>query len=515
MCYMLKRFSLTFRTARVDWRGLAAFGLPFLFYLRTLAPTVYNLDSAELTTAAATGGLMRATGYPLYLILGYFWSKLPIGDVGYRMNLLSAIFGALTIYLAERILRRWRLNGWAIVGALGLLATSTYFWGLSLVAEVYTLHTAFVAGLILALLAWSDSPSPRRMAVIGLLGGMGMSHHAATVLLIPGSLFFVLSTHPKKALAWPSLLAFGLGAMLGLSFYLYLPVRFLAKPAFNYAGTFDAALNFHPVDLATLEGLWWLISGRGFTRQIMGYTPLEFWHEALRYSIQLGRAFFTVGIGPGLLGIGLLIRRNWKESVMLLLMFLFNAGFYINYRVLDKDTMFLPTYLIWALWLAIGFHGLLEWVRQSEPGRLRKLSLSMLSMLMLGGALLSLVWNWRIVDLSHDWSSRQQGEVILSRVERGALIFGWWDVAPVIQYLQLVEGKRPDVLAINRFLIAPEDMLSAMRKEVRDRPIYIDNLPTELSATLATEPAGPVYRLRANQCYTARCRVNPGHRSRY
>ena len=63
--------------ASVGWRTVAAFGLPFVLYVLTLAPTIYNLDSAELTTAAATGGLVRATGYPLYLLLGWVWSRLP------------------------------------------------------------------------------------------------------------------------------------------------------------------------------------------------------------------------------------------------------------------------------------------------------------------------------------------------------------------------------------------------------------------------------------------------------
>src|SRR5690242_10390736 len=90
--------------ARLDWLTIAAFTLPFTLYLLTLAPTVYNLDSAELTTAAATGGITRATGYPLYLLLGRLWSHIPIGDIGYRMNMFSAINGALTVALAERIL---------------------------------------------------------------------------------------------------------------------------------------------------------------------------------------------------------------------------------------------------------------------------------------------------------------------------------------------------------------------------------------------------------------------------
>ncbi|MCJ7659917.1 MAG: DUF2723 domain-containing protein, partial [Anaerolineales bacterium] len=72
-----------------DWGSLVAFLLAFVLYILTLAPTIFNLDSAELTTAVATGGIVRATGYPLYLVLGSLWKFLPIGDLGYRMNLCS------------------------------------------------------------------------------------------------------------------------------------------------------------------------------------------------------------------------------------------------------------------------------------------------------------------------------------------------------------------------------------------------------------------------------------------
>jgi hypothetical protein len=485
--------------SRIDWRGLASFCFPFCIYLLTLAPTIYNLDSAELTTAASTGGVTRATGYPLYLTLGYIWSKIPLGDVGYRMNLLSAVFGALTIFLVERILRRWRLDSWVIFGALGLLATSTFFWGLSLVAEVYTMHTALMAGMILALLRWSDSPTPRRMFVIGLVGGLGMSHHAAMVLLIPGAIFYLLSTHFKKAIAPQSFLAFSLAALVGLSPYLYLPLRYLAQPAFNYAGAYDAGLDFHAIDLTSLDGLWWLISGRAFTGVMMAYNSVGLWHQTQMYLIQLVRAFLAIGIGPGLLGMILLFRRNWREGGMLGLIFLFNAGFYINYQVVDKNTMYLPTYLIWALWIAYGFQELMEWVMQVDSVRIRALSQRILAMSIVSIALFSLVWNWRIVDLSKDWTSRLQGEAILNKVERDALVFGWWDVVPVIQYLQLVEGMRPDVQAINRFLIAPNDMMSAIEKEVINRPVYIDNVPKELFTTMSATSIGPVYRLKANK----------------
>ncbi len=106
---------------------LLAFGLPFLVYLLNLAPTIYNLDSAELTTAAGTGGIVRATGYPLYLVIGKLWSLIPIGDVGFRLNMLSATAGALTIALAERILSRWRIGAWATFRRFRLVGKRAIF----------------------------------------------------------------------------------------------------------------------------------------------------------------------------------------------------------------------------------------------------------------------------------------------------------------------------------------------------------------------------------------------------
>lgn len=59
-----------------------------------------------------------------------------------------------------------------------------------------------------------------------------------------------------------------------------------------------------------------------------------------------------------------------------------------------------------------------------------------------------------MVDLSGDWSTRQIGQTILNEVEPGAVVFGWWDTVPVIQYLQLVEGNarmsQPSIVSSSR-----------------------------------------------------------------
>ena len=477
---------------QVDVASLAAFSLPLLLYALTLAPTIYNLDSAELTTAVATDGIMRATGYPLYLVLGKIWSWLPVGDMGYRMNLFSAVCGATTILLLERILRRLKVGPWARLGALGLLATAPYFWALSLIAEVYTLHTALMAGTILLLLRWAEAPGPRRLAWPVLLAALSLGNHAATVLLLPGYALFVLASHPREITRWRVWLAGLLALVAGATVFLVLPLRYSTAPAFNYAGHYDASGAFIPVDLGSVEGMWWLISGKTFTGQMFAYRLSELWPQVVDFGRQLWAAFFGIGVAPALVGMARLFRRDRPLAGLLLLAFLANAVFFINYRVVDKTTMFLPAYVVWTIWLGIGYQALLDWLGETNSQRAaRKVVHGVLA----GAVLLALAWNWPRVDLSDDWSTRQRSEAVLEQAEEDALIFGWWETVPGLQYMQLVEGQRPDVTIINRFLISGSDMNQLIRRELGRRPIYVNSPSIEMLRIARARPLGPLYRL--------------------
>ena len=55
----------------------AAFLITFLVYLITAAPDVQFTDSGELAGVCTTLGIAHPTGYPLFSVLGYFWSLIP------------------------------------------------------------------------------------------------------------------------------------------------------------------------------------------------------------------------------------------------------------------------------------------------------------------------------------------------------------------------------------------------------------------------------------------------------
>ncbi|MBI3732924.1 MAG: DUF2723 domain-containing protein, partial [Chloroflexi bacterium] len=402
-----------------------------------------------------------------------------------------------------RILRRWGVSGVAAIGALGLLACSTFFWALSLIAEVYTLQTALTAGLILALGRWAERPIPRRLVWVGLLLGLGLAHHGATLLLIPGCAWCIISTVRRQALS-PRQMALdampAMGALLlGLSVYLYLPLRYAAQPAFNYAGHYDATGTFRPLHLDSPGDLWGLVSAQTFAASMFDYRGAELWGEVAQFGVRLWRAFFAAGVGPGLLGAVVLLRRERPAGVMLLLMFVVSAVFFVDYRVPDKDTMFLSVYLIWALWLGAGYQWLVNWLGESRSAGVMRWEIWLLRGAMAGVVLVAAIWNWPLVNRAGDWSVRERGVTLLREAEPGALVLGRWDTVPLIEYLQLVEGLRPDVQAINRFLIAQGDMYDLVTREVARRPVYIDTLPDDLPATLDATPVGLLYRLRPAQ----------------
>ena len=50
----------------------------FIIYIITLAPSVVEIDSGELSTVQATLGIAHPTGYPLFTLVGFIFSKIPL-----------------------------------------------------------------------------------------------------------------------------------------------------------------------------------------------------------------------------------------------------------------------------------------------------------------------------------------------------------------------------------------------------------------------------------------------------
>lgn len=422
--------------------GLLAGGIPFLIYLQTMAPTVYGLDSAELTTGAYVLGIVHAPGSPLYLLIAHLFTWLPIGDVGYRVNLLSACATAVTMLFVYYICRHFSIRRSLALTITWFIAFTYYVWILALVAELYALQGTFTTGLLLLALKWRERSNPRLLYALAFLFGLGLGNHLSLSLLAPGFAILVL-TAKKPIWQQPRQIAVvTVLGLLGASIYLYLPLRYASDTPLNYA-------YYWGVDLTTWHGFWWMITGRMFGSLFFAVPPQSIPLEMLTFFHQLVSNFVGLGFLIGLLG----LIKDWSRRphfhLALLSMFTIHIGFYITYLAGDKDLMFLPAYLIWGIWFGLGVQIISLWLAP----HIQKTFPNLVTFFVLLMAIGTLIMNYTYADVSQDWSARELGETIFEEIEDQSIYLGTWGDAPILEYLQIVEGQRPDVTILNLFFI--------------------------------------------------------------
>ena len=414
-------------------------------YVRTLAHGVYGFDSAELATGAYTLGIVHPTGYPTYLILAKLFTFLPFEDVAYRVNLLSAVLGATTVWLLARLAtkisgRRWA--GW--IGA-GMLSFAYSFWAMSIVAEVYTLHTALIALCLLLLDQWLSKNDPRYLYGLALAFGLSLTNHISAILFVPLLAWPILTNTRKLSLLKVVPRCISLFS-IGLVPYLYLPIRYAADPPLNYVRT------YYEIDLTTIEGLVWMITGRAYGFFAFGYDLDAYLGEFLKLGDALWRNFTGLGVLLGLIGIISLILRRNKMALPILIGFAANIAFFAGYAVGDKNNMLLGAWLLWAIFVSEGARALID--------SLGKVSIQNMTMprvvpkvgvgIMISSVFIILAANARWLDMSRAFGAELYARQILSAVPQGALIMGPWSSSVVLEYFQQVEGLRPDVEIFNR-----------------------------------------------------------------
>ncbi len=64
-------------------------------------------DSGDMITSAYTLGIAHPPGYPLYVLLGKFFTIIiPFGNIAYRINLMSVFFGALSCGILYLLIKK-------------------------------------------------------------------------------------------------------------------------------------------------------------------------------------------------------------------------------------------------------------------------------------------------------------------------------------------------------------------------------------------------------------------------
>jgi hypothetical protein len=450
--------------------GMAAFTL----YLRTLAPSVVFIfdDTLEMQYVVPRLGILHPTGYPLYTLLGkLFTLVVPLNDVALRLNLFSAVCAALAVafvYLVAHQLVQHRFA--ALIAALTFAVGET-FWAQAVVAEVYALQMLLVALILWFALDYATRPTPRHLYLLALALGFGLTHHRLIVLLFPAIVLYVFlvnrTLHDFKTLARAALFF-----CAPLLLYLYLPLRASVGSA---DGTYEN----------TLAGFFnWVMASQ---YKAFFENPLHVQRDAAYYWTMFQNQFTLAGLVLVTLG-GVAILRKPHQALFLMVALIAEAGFAFNYRTADVEVHFLTTFLLLALWLAIG----IDVLGRATTSFALRFTFFILALLI---PLYLLMNNFATNDLSAKWDVYDYGRDILSQpLESNATLIGITGEMTLIRYFQENAHLRPEVetLAADK----EDERLAAIDHALKqNRAVYLTRPLKGAAEKYSLVSLGPLIRV--------------------
>ncbi|KAF0123186.1 MAG: hypothetical protein FD151_405 [bacterium] len=182
----------------------------FLIYLNTTAPGILVPDSPEFIASSFSFGIAHPSGYPFYLLLGKVFSYIPIGNLAWRMNLMSALFASLVIIcvyiLSNRVIevtlpenKTEIINkSFAFIGAL-VLAFSHSFWPYAVNTEAYSTSSFLLSVAILLLILCVSTEEKiqagtafrsqsekkvKRLYLLSLFAGLLLAFHSVNLIYV-------------------------------------------------------------------------------------------------------------------------------------------------------------------------------------------------------------------------------------------------------------------------------------------------------------------------------------------
>lgn len=442
-------------------------------YLLTMSVGVVHLDSGELAAAASTLGIAHPTGYPLFTLLGYTFTKifffLPKIT---SLNLLAAFLTTIGYYFLVKtnvlLFSRFNIPENFIkekkkktsvkieidhqlililsVSAGVIIAFSKTFWLQSTSVEVYSLHLALIIPTLYFFLRAIDSNKivdartnwrifkNKYWLLFPIFLGLSFTNHMTTLLILPAIAFLYFQKYGINSGSIRRIVFLLVPFFAALLIYLYLPISASTNPEINWG---------NPIDFER------------FKRHVMGwqyqswiFSSTESASKQFKYFFEnLPREFAYAGLIFLVIGLFFLLQSNRKIFVFTFILFVTCVLYSINYDIADIDAYFLLAYISSSFFIFSGLKFIYE--------KLSALKVKITPVLFLFIPILVLVVNFSKVNQRDNVQFEQYSKNVLQSVEPNAIIISYlWDffVSPSY-YLQHVENFRKDVAVIDKELV--------------------------------------------------------------
>lgn len=464
------------------YRHAVGLGAVLVLLLVLYAPTVqtipngsdhyYMIDVGETQVVLNVWGTLHATGYPHYVMTGSALVAVmrALGvDAVVAPALVSLLWGLLALSLLYALaahLTKGVLPAAAMTLLFGLTRT---VWVHQVIAEIYTFGLLLIALLLVVALWRRPLPLPGgRIYWLALIGGIGVAHHRATILLAPALLIAVwgeLSAEPRRIPR--KLLLVLLIGLVGLVPYIYLPLRDRAGGIWVYG------------DPGTWAGFWAQFNGDEAAR-FVGLPGS--WAELASTVSLINTVLITdltlPGLVAGVIGLLLALRRDSLRRAALVMLvsgalsYLFHVTFYTDVLSALILHITLSAAFGWSFLLVLAIDGVRAFLARSprsfeNQGRTLLLTAFVALIITVVGAVYLVAHNRLfITDLTRDPTGLQT-IALLEHAPDGATVMLDWgprhfaagvarDVRGTLGHIDLVDHQADFAALAAGMLVTPD-----------------------------------------------------------
>ncbi len=334
-----------------NYKHIIVIVAPILYFL-TVCPTIGSADAAILTDRMAELWFnSKVNAHNLANFFGYLFSKLPFGDLAYRVNLMSAFFGSISAVLFYFLIWRITKHYLVTVLAFAFITVSHSHWWHSTIIECYAINSVFLLLVAHCYISFMKKHKLRFIYIAFLLSGLAIFNHVQNgVLLLSSAGFTILyhkeiTKHQGESFLKVTLIS-ALFYIIGLIPYIIVFVRDLI----HYNWELGKVLIRAVAD--------------DFGGMMFNYSALSFGYQAWQYLNQFPSVFLPISA----FGIGytISVKHTYRRFFIAVLAFAFLPMiiFFSGYPVWDLYAFMLPAYVITALCGAVGlkviFNGLMR-----------------------------------------------------------------------------------------------------------------------------------------------------------
>jgi hypothetical protein len=402
----------------------------------------------------------------------------------------------LVFHVVRYVIHDWRVALFSVVA----LAVSHTFWIYAVVPKPYTQNTLFLILIVYCLLRWRADGGFWPLALSAFIFGLSPLNHLVLLTAAPGILLFI-ALAPRERKRPAHLLMAAVLFLLGLIPFLWMTWR--DQQAGMTSGFIIGSL-------------------RGFLDLLVSPSELAF--GLAIWFLALGYQFFFVLI-PGALGLHWSFRNDLPLAFLLLLIYLGDVAFVLvpppPGPIMMHWHLYITSYVIFTLWAGFGLAVLLPRLRRWLTGPRLGVVTALLVVVppVLTYTLIPylarpytarlgvrdlpgrdtatfLFTPWKHGETGARWF----GLTVLDSLPPHAVIFSDWTPHAVLEYLQTVEGRRPDVTLVN-LLVPQEQQVDLIRSyATQERPLFLANTEKYydvegLKRYFEIRPFGPVYQL--------------------